>query len=265
MVSPKTCDEHRAYLHQIVWLKLWFVWHWLRGHPEETFTKVLRERVDIYRKLDLNPGGLNPPQIDWEDPRWQALEAEAERLYLIYRGDVSSMRFESEAFEVFRAGLDARAHRDFTDCSGLSPYEYGSIRFDGPAAGSTRVFIHIGNAVTPHSIFDDPAYLPECLLETMRRAEALGATELETFTWLNAHPRWLALFPAEWQARLGAPDGNILWHYGYWGQFITGRGTFHARRAQQFRETGVMPFLPRTSWCGFIALRAHLAERAAPV
>jgi hypothetical protein len=260
MVMPKTFDEHRAYLQQMVWLKLWFVWHWLRAHPEETFHMVLRERVDIYRKLDMNPGGLNPAQIDWAEPRWAALEAEAERLYLIHRGDANSLRFESLAFEVFRAEIDARARRDFADTAGLSPYTYGSIRFDGPAEGATRVFMHIGNTVTPDSIFSDPAYLPNCLLETMTRAEALGATELETFTWLNSDPRWLALFPAEWQAHLGEPDPNILWHYGFWGQFVTARGTFHARRAQQLRETGQFPYLPRASWCSFATLREHLAE-----
>lgn len=262
MVAPKTFDEHRAYLHQIVWLKLWFVWHWLRAHPEETFSRVLRERIDIYRKLDLNAGGLNPAEINWEDSRWLALEAEAERLYLMHRHDASSMRFESEAFEVFRAELDAGARRHWEDRSGVSPYTHGSIRFDGPADGSHRVFIHIANTLSPASIFDDPAYLPQCLLDTMDRAEALGATELETFTWLNSYPRWLALFPACWQAHMGAPEGNILWHYGFWGQFVTSRGTFHARRAQQLRETGQFPYLPRVSWCTFAELRAHLAAVA---
>lgn len=260
MTRLKTFDEHRAYLHDIVRLKLWFIWQWLRDSPEETFQQVLRERVDIYRKLDLNPEGMNPPDIDWDNPRWRRLAEEAERLYLVHRADADALRFETRAFEVFRPELDARACRDFTDRSALAGYEYGSIRFDGPAEGSARIFIHIGNTVAPLSIFDDPAYLPGCLGETMRRAEALGARELETRTWLNAYPRWLMLFPAEWQAHMGAPETRVRWHYGFWGQFITARGTFHADRARQFRETGVMPLLPRISWCTFEALKAHLEQ-----
>jgi len=89
-------------------------------------------------------------------------------------------------------------------------------------------------------------------------AEALGASELETHTWLNSHPRWLALFPREWQANLTAPDADVRWHYGFWGQFVTARGAFHARRAQQLRETGRFPYPPRASWCTFATLRAHL-------
>ncbi|OPZ83326.1 MAG: hypothetical protein BWY76_02324 [bacterium ADurb.Bin429] len=173
MVAPKTFDEHRAYLHQMVWLKLWFVWYWLREHREETFRTVLRERVDIYRKLDLNPGGVNPARVDWDNPRWLALEAEAERLYLIYRGDISALRFESEAFEVFRAEIDARVARDLADATEDERYDYGSIRFD-LQAGSRRACIHIRNMVAPISLFADPAYLPECLLEMMRRRKRWG-------------------------------------------------------------------------------------------
>jgi hypothetical protein len=202
--------------------------------------------------------------IDWDDPCWTKLEAEAERLYLMHRGDPSSLRFESEAFEVFRAQLDARVDRDLADTSEDVLYPYGSIRFDLPA-DSTRAFLHIRNMAAPASLFDDPAYLPGCLLEAITRAETAGATEVETHTWLNSCPRWLALFPAAWQANLGAPDTDVLWHYGFWGQFLTARGAFHARRAQQLRETGQFPCLPRASWCTIAELRAHLAGIATPV
>ncbi|MHB9108161.1 MAG: hypothetical protein ACYDCO_13985 [Armatimonadota bacterium] len=257
---PKTLDEHRAYLHDIVRLMLWFAWRRLREHPEEPFETVLHERVDIYRKLDLNPGGVNPATMNWDDPRWLALEAEARQAYLTHREDESSSAFEEEGLEIFRPQLDARAPRDFACRSGLEGYDYGSIRFDPPREERPkRVFIHIANAIAPRSIFEDPAYLPGCLREVMRRAEeSCGAEELQTSTWLNSVPGWLALFPREWQEYLSPLIQDILWHYGFWGQFITARGTFHEKRARQFRETGSMPYLPRVSWCTFTALRAHL-------
>ncbi len=260
MTDPKTCAEHRTYLHEIVRLKLWFVWHWLHEHPEETFAKVLRERVDIYRKLDINAGSINPPSICWDDPRWLELETRAGDIYRRHRQDDASTAFEEEAFAVFRPGLDARAPRDFADDSRLDGCTFGSIRFDWLGeAQPGRIALHIANAITPRSIFADPAYLPACLREVMQRAEkAHGAEELETFTWLNSVPSWLALFPGEWQEHLSPPNWDISWHYGYWGQFITARGTFNDKRAQRFRNTGTLPYPPRTSWCTFAALREHL-------
>jgi len=260
MSIPKTLDEHRAYLHDIVRLKLWFAWRWLREHPEEPFEQALRERVDLYRKLEINPGGINPVEINWDDPRWLELEARAREAYLAHQEDENSAAFEEEAFQIFRPQLDARAPRDFACLSRLEGYDYGSIRFDPPGKERPkRVFIHIANVIAPRSIFEDQAYLPDCLQEVMRQAEeGYGAEELETSTWLNSVPAWLALFPREWQEHLSPPNLDILWHYGFWGQFITARGTFQAKRAQQFRESGVLPYSPRWSWCTFDALKAHL-------
>ena len=180
MPALKTIDEHRTYLQEIVRLKLWFLWHWLQAHADEPFEKVLRERVDIYRKLALNPGGINPSTLNWDEPRWLELETQAKRLYLAHREDECAAAFEEDAFALFRPQLDARAPRDFADRSGLDGYTFGSIRFDPPAdARSTCVSIHIANAIAPHSIFADPAYLPDCLREMMRRAEtSYGADTL---------------------------------------------------------------------------------------
>ncbi len=265
MPKPKTLEEHRTYLHEIVRLKLWFAWHWLREHPDEPFAHVLRERVDIYRKLDVNEGWLNPRVCVWDDPRWLELETRTHELYLKHRQDEDAFAFVEETFPLFQPGLDARAPRDFADRSGLDGYNYGSIRFDPPGqAHPTRIAFHIANAIAPRSIFEDPAYLPACLLETMRRAEeAHGAEELETFTWLNSVPDWLALFPEEWHRHLTPPNYDILWHYGYWGQFITARGTFNARRARRFYDTSMLPYPPRGSWCTFAALREHLRVTSA--
>jgi len=77
-------------------------------------------------------------------------------------------------------------------------------------------------------------------------------------SWLNSHPRWLALFPQEWTDSLSPADCSVQWHLGFWGQFITARGTFHERNAAKFRDSGQMPFPYRTAYCTFNALRTHL-------
>ena len=43
-------EEHLSYLHDIVRLKLWFLWNWARVRPEEDFIEGLRHRVDLRRK-----------------------------------------------------------------------------------------------------------------------------------------------------------------------------------------------------------------------
>jgi hypothetical protein len=251
--------EYLAYLNGIVSLKLWFLWHWLRAHPAEDCRTALRERVDIYRKTDINAKGINPVSVKWDDPRWVAMERAVSELYRTHAADDSADRFEAEAFAVFAPSLAARALRT-SDCAGLGPYTYGSVRFDPPQDKlPQRVFIHIANTVAPRSIFEDAEHLPRCLFEVMRRAEAAhGATELGTSTWLNAHPEWLRLFPVDWLEHAEPPNEDIRWHYGYWGQFINARGTLNDRLVRQFRATACFPYLPRYAWCSFISLRRHL-------
>ena len=58
--KPKTIEEHLGYLFSIVRLKLFFLARWQKDHPEEDFIQILRERIDIIRKTDINPEALNP-------------------------------------------------------------------------------------------------------------------------------------------------------------------------------------------------------------
>ncbi|MDH7568510.1 MAG: hypothetical protein QHJ73_02840 [Armatimonadota bacterium] len=259
----KTYEEHRAYLHEVVRLKLWFVWNWLRQHPDEPFQHVLRQRVDIYRKTHLNPEHLNPRVLHFDSPGWVALEERAQELYQACKEDPDAARFERLAFAVFQPAIDARAPRDYAeDCAGaqLEGYQCGSLRYDAPRENAPGVVtFHIANAVRPRSIFDDPTYLPRCFFQLMDECEArFGAHTLRTCTWLNSYPRWLTLFPEEWHRNMGPPDKDVRWHYGFWGQFISARGTFNHRYGRLLRETGEFPYSPRCSYSSFSAMRRHL-------
>lgn len=259
--AKATFREHRQYLHDIVRLKLFFVHLWLERHPGEDFRSVIRQRVDIYRKTDANPGLLTPTKLYFDSPGWMALEDAALRVYRETLHDRAA--FEEEAFQVFRPSIDARAWRDYLDPSPLHAYQCGSLKHDpAPGADGRTLGFHIGNAVCPRSIFDDPAYLPRCFASLLDKAEAMGATRISTCTWLNGNRKWLALFPPEWRGEnLSAPDKDVRWHYGFWGQFISARHTFNAKYGRILRETGELPFYPRSSWCTVKRMREQIAGR----
>ena len=255
-------EEHLAYLHDIVRLKLWFLWNWARVRPEEDFIEGLRHRVDLRRKTAACANDY-PADTDFDHPGWQALEDDAQALFQRHRGDPDADAFEQAAFNLFRPSIDAYSHIHY-----LLPvaegFQCGSLKFDPPMRESPRrVTYHIANAVQPRSLFTDRRYLPRCFMELMDQGEAeYGATELITGTWLNSHPRWQALFPPQYHANMAPAGPEIGATANHWGQFINARGTFHAPRAAQFRETRTLPFPSRTAWCSFAALRAHLKTYA---
>lgn len=260
VAEPKTLAEHRDYLYEIVRLQLFFMHDWLTRHPEEKPVDVLRNRIDIYRKTDANPDALNPAVLKWETDAWQAIEQPLLQCHARHAADIAA--FEVMGFDILKPSLDARCERDFLDDSALKAYQCGSLRYNVHAEPTARVGFHIANAVRPRSIFDNPHYLPACFLTLMEQVEALyGATEILTGTWLNSSSRWLTLFPQEWQDNLQPPNRNVAWHYGFWGQFITARGTFNRKFGEHLRRTGEFYYQPRASHCSIGAMRSHLLAR----
>ncbi len=261
-IAPKTLEEHRNYLHEIVKLKLFWMHLWLEDHPEETFSHVLRERVDIYRKTDANTGELNPAELFFDDAPWMSMETAAEKIYNATKNDRAA--FEKEAFEVFRPSLDARCERDFLDRSSIGKYQCGSLRHELKLNWNNPVptlGFHIANAIAPHSIFEDPKYLKCCFMLLLQVAEQIyGAEEISTSTWLNQHSEWLKFFPQEWLDNMQpAITDNVFWHYGFWGQFISARGTFNEKYGKFVRENrGRFPHYPAYSHCSVKAMREHL-------
>lgn len=258
-IKPKTIEEHREYIHQIVHLKLFFIWNWLKYHPDELLSEVLRERVDIYRKTAVNTELLNPKNLHFDNPEWLEYERRLEELFDKYNDDVQA--FENSAFEVFRPTLEERLPKDFADETGTAGYQCGSLRYDLVEEGKIHetTNFHIANAVQPHSIFEDPQYLPRCFADLMNEtAERYGSSRLSTGTWLNSLPKWLELFPQEWLDNMSEADTDVKWHYGFWGQFITARGTFNYKYGKILRETGRLPFYMRRSNCSFESMKKHL-------
>ena len=262
MANLKKLDEHREYLYQMVKLKLFFLRNWLREHPDETLSDTLRNRIDIYRKTSINTGLLNPTALNFECPEWLELEHRLEHVYEQYKDNAA--KFEEAAFAIFKNTIDERVEKDYKDESRIAGYQCGSLRYNEYNDGLKHEIasFHIANAVQPESFFADPQYMPQCFLELMRQtAQKYGSTRLGTGTWLNSLPRWLELFPREWQDNLSPENTNVLWNYGFWGQFITARGTFNYKYGELMRQTGKMPFYPRASSCSFENMKKHLKEK----
>lgn len=257
VLSPKTLEEHREYLYEIVKLKLFFVHLWLEQHPEETFQSVIRNRVDIYRKTEANPGPHTPDAVYFDLPAWKGMEDKAFECYVRNIKDRSA--FETEAFEIFKPSIDLRCERDYLDNSVLAKYKCGSLKHDPQpdATDPTAINFHIANAIRPHSIFENPDYLRSCFLLLCQAVKTQwGIKTLYCGSWLNSYPKWLNYFPQEWIDNMSAPTENVGWHYGFWGQFITAKGTFNYKYGKILRETGRFPYYPRISHCSVEALES---------
>jgi len=252
-----TLEEHRDYLYQIVHLQLFFTHLWLEKHPEEKFSDVLRNRVDVYRKTDANPECLNPKTLHFDEEPWLSMERAAEEVYRKYQSDRAG--FEREAFFAFKDSIDARCERDYLDKMGTAGYQCGSLRHELALSNEgTTLGFHIANAASPKSIFTDPGYLPECFRKLIAVAEKMGATRIGTSSWLNDNPKWQAQFPQEWMDNMGERNKNVQWHYGFWGQFISSRHTYNKRYGDILRATGEMPFYPRYAFCSLEAMKKKL-------
>lgn len=265
--QPKTLEEHREYLYEIVKLQLFYLHARLTEiDPNETFQHVIRNRVDIYRKTEANPGPLNPPELFFDAPAWLTMENQAQKLMEKYNSSSESDRknFEEEAFLVFKDSIDQRCERDFLDPTVLARYQCGSLRHNLELDQNGFLGFHIANSVRPHSIYDNPLHIPRCLRALLRVAEeTYHAKGLATGTWLNSTERWIACFPAAWKANLSAPSDpvrNAGWHYGWWGQFISARGTLQKKNAAYMREHKTFPYLPRSSYATIAEFKEHLAN-----
>lgn len=259
--------EVEDFLLSSVRLKLWFLRRWLFCHPDEPFSAALEQRVDIFRKTSLNPGHLDASVHDTSRPdEWKTLAGDIESFYDRGKKNGSFEEYEELSMARLSPFLLARAERDTEDIrSGkdTANYQCGSLRYNltPDSANPQRIGFHIANACHPGSPFADRNYFPACFIVLMTQCQLkFGVTEIGTSTWLNSNPKWLELFPQEWQNNLSLHDKDVQWHYGFWGQFLTARKTFNHHLAAKFRQDERMPFLPRTSWCSIAAMKKHLLE-----
>lgn len=255
----KTFNEHINSINELVKLKLWFIRYWLKKDKEEDFFFVIRERVDILRKTDIYSRGEDwRKEPNFNDPRWLFLEKKIRDVYERTMNDPDSSPFEQEAFEILQPFFEGFYEWSFN--RDLSGFQCGCLRYDSPREDfPARVIIHVANTRCPRSIFDEPAYISQCLLDLIKKSIAeYGADSLYLGSWICGHPRWVKLFPKEWMDNMSPADRDVKRHAGFWGQFTNARGMFNAKYGRILRETGEFPYWNRSSWCTFKALKEHL-------
>ncbi|MFH0922407.1 MAG: hypothetical protein V1913_18835, partial [Fibrobacterota bacterium] len=214
-------------------------------------------------KTVFNPGCLNVKDVP-EPAEWLNIVDLLEQSYNSARNRNDFSSFENYAMKTLIPLIKDRGGRDVEDLKAgtdYKGYQCGSLKYNLCADHDNpkRIGFHIANACFPGSIFDDKTYLPACFIVLLDHCEAkFGISEIGTASWLNSHPKWNNLFPDEWKKNMGTPTEDVLWSYGWWGQFINSRKTFNHKLAEQFKTTGKMPYLRRYSWCRTAEMRKYL-------
>ncbi len=275
-LQAKTFEEHLLYTEQLARLSLFYARKFLCPRlKSKTLGDCLRDHTPLlYHALNFTNFETN-----WNSPECLSILAKANSLATLAPED-----FEEEMWRFVAETARRRVEEIFPMVVGIQPFDddylcfhrtpiprsfrylyCGSLRYEEPVEGSDLCTFHIANAPAPSSLFLNSEYLPLCLKTMMAEAELrYGCTRLKTTTWLNDRPRWLRLFPDEWQRNLTPrlPDDQYIpvWSIGSWGQFIDARGMLEPSRVKEFRATGIFRYQQRTSECSFESLRKHLSQ-----
>lgn len=259
---PKTLDEHKEYVEKMLRLSFFFAKKWLAPrNPDKSMRQLITDNAPVfYHALHHAPG-------TWNDiPECVKIMEEADKL-----AHLSPEDFEEEMWQFCRIHAMTQAEKNYPVGVGVNTkpgWNIGTLKYDPPTETlpEGHIVFHISNAIGPHSIFEDPTYLPYCFLLLMKETEIrYGSHTLFTSTWLNNRPEWLALFPAEWHENLEDEneESKLLppWHFGFWGQIVTKRGMISPVMDQYIRENGKLKFCSKSSHCSFKAMREHLKNK----
>lgn len=259
-IPLKTCEEHREYVEHLARISFYFARRWLKAkYPEHSMGELIRDHTPLlYHALNYLDNATQ-----WDNPDCHRILTEADNLSLL-----SPDEFEDGMWEFIHPLARERAVLNYPDSVGikvLPGWNCGSLKYDPPQTGipPTWCTVHILNAVGPYSLFDDPEYLPACFQLLMKEGSIrFGYDTLYCGSWLNHRADWLSFFPEEWRSNLSplSPDPVPRWHFGWWGQLVTGRGTVNPKAEIFVRENGYLKYQYRTSHCSFENMKRHLAE-----
>ncbi len=280
-------EARRRYVHGMVRLGVWYTRLLLeRGElRRDDLPVALSTRVDLYRLTDLW-NGRNEAEDGLADAAWMDQATQIAR-WVRDTPMAATETLEKQVLAFLAPTLEQRLPKDV----GPPPVRpFGCWTFDlgwpgladrpgflgklsnrahvaavvrkamGLAASPSRDgVLHIMNVMVPRSPFDDLQALTDALraLIAHLRAEQPQVRELWCNTWLNEHPKFHEIFPAEWFGNATvAPPGN---HRNWWGQFARRDGDFNEKLAHQFRASGgVFPFRALQCHAGVEEIDAHL-------
>ena len=256
--------EYGSLVFEMSRLQLYFLWNWVNNHPEDNFKESLRNRIDLCRKTDPSPKDYDIAKADFKKEEWTEIENDLNVIFKKSKNDVNAENFEDKAFLRIEPTLIRFVEKTYGSTVKMDSFKCGSLTYDPPSEERPEyVEFHIANAVAPKSIFEDSNYLKECFLDLIDKASnEFNITGICTKTWLNSLPKWLEYFPKEWHQNLGEPDKDVKSHFGFWGQFVSARGTFNHKYANHLRTTKEFVFWPRYSCCSFDEMKRHLTEKS---
>lgn len=264
-LEKKTLEEHKLYGEQMARLAFYFAKKWLAPrNPDKPLSELLKNHTPLfYHALHFSPDS-------WMNvPGCVQIMNQADRL-----ADLSPEEFEEEMWAFTRILSWTQAEDNYPCGVGINTKNHwncGTLKYDPPNENLQKgwVVFHISNAIGPHSIFEDPEYLPRCFQLLMKETEIrYGCDTLYTSTWLNSREEWLKIFPDEWRENMTpttdeeSEEGRLFppWHFGWWGQIVTKRGTIHPSMDQYIRENGKLKFACKASHCSFKNMREHLKQ-----
>ncbi|MDD5482593.1 MAG: hypothetical protein PHP98_02925 [Kiritimatiellae bacterium] len=252
--SPRTPEEHREFIREVIKLFLFFAAEYLRKHPEETIDSAILRRTSIWEIT-----GIQNSELEKEL---------TERLKKLYGQAKTSGEFEEHGWRMLEPHLEWFLSENLRwEKNVLAKYNGSCVRYDAPSTcglPADYCNFHITNSIAPKSILAEERYTAECLLRLMDAGEKeFGYGVLRTLTWLNSSPQWLKFFPRQWQENLEEPC-NIVGKLGSWGQIITSRKTFNYKQGEYIRTNLELKYKPRASWCTFAVMRKHLAQFITP-
>ncbi len=257
MLEVKSLEEHKVYLERLARISFFYARKYLMPRlPNATLAECIRDHTPVlYHALfhyESRP--------KWDDPKSMEILNRANDL-----AGLEPEAFEEAMWDSIKDYAHERAEMNYPRGVGVaapSDWHCGCLTYDKPSPNANGVVVfHIANSVGPHSIFEDPQYIPKCLELLMTETEIrFGATALTTSTWLNDRPRWQAIFPQSWRDNMSprVADPLPVWSVASWGQLIDSRGCVVPEREEALRKTGVLKYQARKSQCTFADLRKHL-------
>lgn len=257
MEKVKTLEENRKFVEDLARLSLFFAKKYMPLRKPE---KSIREHL-----LDHTPLFHHALMLSNYQEKWACKETEEILLKAEALSSLSPEDFEEEMWDFMKEFAIGKADEKYERCTGVNPplsWNCGSLKYDPPKPDLPEgtIIFHINNAVGPKSIFDDPDYLKYCFLLLLKETEMkYGAKILRTATWLNGRSEFLRFFPEEWMRNMRDSGEDIpSWHYGFWGQVITGKGMINPKMDAFIRNCGYLKYRCYSSSCSYENMYNHL-------
>ena len=266
--------EHRTdYVRNITKLSLWYGFKNCRDST--SFIDFVTCKTPVFRLTGLWDGKNFPLSVAAADriEYWYALLG---RIYTVFTQEknlADSTGSERQGLDILWPVMEPGIKRDvekwpwIPSCYGVSEFETGSFgfflyEFADSFADEKRIELHMGNIFAPDAPMihlDDRANeLADLIRDARERAPDVKYIFSES--WFNSHPKFMTLFPDEWQTN--PLQSSLAYSYNWWGQFVSREGKYHVGNGERFRETGEFPYLSMTCQCSLDSLLDHLQKKA---